>query len=356
MKENPKLPSSFIESNPWKKKSHPIWPATTFTLKRNIARFNFPPRLSKGEMGRLLSLLSDSHLKVFGNEQAVFYPAEELPVLEKEFLFEHFLCEESFQNTGSGQGLAVAVKGHFLGLFNFRDHISMQWIDCGDSWDETWSQLADYEKAIGSELAYAFSPKFGYLTSQLPDCGTALTVCAYVHIPALSHTGQLPALLHNLEEVRAVGMEGTTEHLLGDFVLLKNAFTLGVAEEGILRSVHLAATKLVGAETAARKKMVEEKNAVVKDLISRAYGLLLHSYQLSTREALGALSMIKFGIDLGWVNGISDQEINALFLQVRRAHLLHQIERPTEDPQTIQHDRAAFLHKRLKTVQLKEIE
>jgi protein arginine kinase len=95
---------------------------------------------------------------------------------------------------------------------------------------------------------------------------------------------------------------------------------------------------------------------VVKDLITRSYGLLVHSYQLNTRETLAALSMIKLGIDLGWVLGLTDQEVNAIFVQVQRAHLLYLLEQPIsiEDPQAIQRQRAAFVHKRLKDVQLKE--
>lgn len=359
MKENPKLPSSFIQNNPWQKKSHPIWPATSFNLKRNIARFNFPSRLAKEELNRLLPLLTNAHQQILGKENVQFFPAEELAALDKEFLFEHFLCEEGFQNADKGQGMIVALEGHFLALFNIRNHITLQWVDCCDAWEDTWGQLARLESEIGRELAYAFSPKFGYLTSQMENCGTALTVCAYLHVPALNHTGQIPALLHNLEEVRATGMEGTGEHLLGDFLLVKNAFTLGVSEEGILRSVHLAATKVVGAESAARSKMVKENDVVVKDLISRAYGLLIHSYQLNTRETLTALSMIKLGIDLGWIVGLTDEEANAIFLQVRRAHLLLHLQHSGEqsvgeDQQAVQRQRAAFIHKRLKDVQLKE--
>src|SRR5579883_1785136 len=220
-------------------------------------------------MSRLLPLLSGAEMRFFSQGKAAFFEAEQLSVLEKEFLFEHFLCEESFQNAGSGQGVAVDWDGHFLGLLNIGNHFEMHWIDCDDAWEETWSQLANLEKAIGKELSFAFSQKFGYLTSRLSDCGTALSVCAYLHIPALNHTGQLHTLLQNLEDVRAISMEGTMEHLLGDFLLVKNAFTLGVSEEAILRSVHLAATKLIGAERAARKTMMEKNDSAVKDLISR---------------------------------------------------------------------------------------
>ncbi len=356
MKDHSKLPPFLIQHNPWQKKSNPIWPATSFHLRRNLARFNFPPRLSKEEMNRLLPLLADAQLRALHGKEGQFYRADELSPLDKEFLFEHFFCEESFQNAGSGQGLVLALEGHFLALLNIRDHITFQWVDCCDTWEDTWNQLAKLERSMGSDLAYAFSSKFGYLTSHLAECGTALTVCAYLHVPVLNHTGQLTALLHDLEEVRMTGMEGTSEHLLADLLLVKNTYTLGVSEEGILRHVHLAATKIVGAERAERAKMTSDNDVAIKDRISRAYGLLIHSYQLDTRETLAALSMVKLGIDLGWVLGMTDEEVNAIFIQVRRAHLCNLLEQESspEDMHDVQRQRAAFVHKRLKSVQLKE--
>lgn len=352
---NSKLPSSLIKNNPWQTKSDAVWPATSFNLKRNIAQFNFPSRLGKEEMNRLLPLLANAHLKVLGKETCAFFPAEELSLLDKEFLFEHFLNEESFQNATKGQGLVVGLDGHFLALLNVRDHINLQWVDYQDAWENTWTLLAKIEKGIGNELPYAFSSKFGYLTSNLENCGTGLTICAYLLIPGLNYTKELRPLLHNIEEVKAVGMEGNLDHLLGDLLLLKNSYTLGVSEEGILRSVHLAATKIVGAERAVRAKMIQENNAEVKDLISRAYGLLLHSYQLDTRETLTSLSMIKLAVDLGWIEGLTDEEINAIFVQVRRAHLLQMHEENEQDRQAIQRKRAAFIHTRLKNVHLKDV-
>ncbi len=351
-KENPKPVASFIQNKSWEEKSHPIWAVTSFNLKRNIARFNFPSRLSKEEMNRLIPLLTDAFVRVLGKETMLFFPTEELTLQDKEFLYEHFLCEESFQNAGAGQGVVITATGSFLALFNIDDHINLQWLDCKAAWEDTWNLLAKLEKEIGDVLAYAFSPKFGYLTSRVENCGTALKVCAYLHLPALSHGGKLPPLLHSLDDVRATGMEGTKDHLLADFILLKNAVNLGVSEQEILRSVHLAATKLIGAERAERSRLANESNAEMKDLITRAYGLLAHSYQLSTRETLSALSMIKLGIDLGWVQGLTDPEVNTLFMEVRRAHLLHFL--GISGDEEIQHQRAAFMHKKLKDVQLKE--
>src|SRR5579885_1631583 len=73
MKENLKIPSSFIQRNPWQKNTNPLWPATTFTLKRNIDKFNFPSRLPKDEMSRLLPLLSGAEMRFFSQGKAAFF-------------------------------------------------------------------------------------------------------------------------------------------------------------------------------------------------------------------------------------------------------------------------------------------
>ncbi len=354
MKEPLELPSSLLEHNLWLEKSNPVWPATVFQCKRNIARSNFPGKLSSDELLRLYQLLEKEVTKFFGNENCKVLPADRLSPLDKEFLCEHFLCREGFQNAGIGQGFVVDLKGKFLALLNVQDHLSLHWIDTADSWDKTWDELARFEEAVSKELAFAFSPQFGYLTANPHECDTALVVMAYLHVPTLFHTKALDAILGSLEEVEITGLEGTRTDLLANYIIVKNAFTLGVSEQEVLRAVHLAATKIASAEKALREQISREGNTEIKDLVSRAYGLLIHSYQLNTREALSALSLVKLGIDLGWVEGIADQAANQLFLQSGRAHLLKVLGQNNEESQQIHHDRASFLHQKLKGLRLKE--
>jgi protein arginine kinase len=86
-------------------------------------------------------------------------------------------------------------------------------------------------------------------------------------------------------------------------------------------------------------------------MVSRAYGILVHSYQIDAIEALNALSLLKLGIDMGWVSGIDNKSVNVLFFNCRRAHLLckHQESIAKEE---IAHKRSEYIHKSLKNVQL----
>ncbi len=355
MKEKPDLPASLFEQTPWQDEVNPIWPASSFTLHRNIARYNFPPKLQAAQAGRVLEAVQGALLSSSGLEKPKLLKAEEISALDKELLFEHFLCAESFQNTTAGQGFVIDESGKFLALLNIDDHLQIQLLDSTGGWENTWNFLNKIEHAIAEKLDFAFSPKFGYLTSNPNICGTALIVQIFLHLPALVHTGQLQEALvkQKEEEVSAMSMQGKLEEIAGDIVVLKNRFTLGISEENILRALHMTAVKLMAAEKGARTRLKNENDAEIKDKISRAFGLLMHSYQLQTKEALDALSLLRLGIDLGLVTGISDSKINEIFFKCRHAHLSNIFQEKNLDPHALSHRRAEFVHKQLQGVELK---
>jgi protein arginine kinase len=239
---------------------------------------------------------------------------------------------------------------------NINNHLQMQVIDCQGSWEKAWNQLNEIETTLGATLDFAFSQKFGYLTAEPTLCGTGLTVQAYLHLPALIHGGQLQeTLLKQKEEgISIAGISGNLEEIIGDIIVVSNTFTLGINEESIIHSVHSMAMKLMAIEKSLRSHLQSENNAAIKDQVSRAFGLLLHSYQLQIKEALGALSLMKLGLQLDWIEGITDTKLNTLFFQCRKAHLLHSLgDLQQNDPQEIARKRAEYLHKNMQGVVLK---
>jgi len=157
---------------------------------------------------------------------------------------------------------------------------------------------------------------------------------------------------HKKESVNALGLSGGLDRFEGDFLLLKNSYTLGTSEESILADLHTTATGLILAEKNKREDYKKQSPSALKDDISRAYGLLKHSYQLEIKEALDALSLIKLGIDLGWVEGVSDGEINEIFFRCRRAHILQSDEKIALNKKELAHARAELLHEKLQRANL----
>jgi protein arginine kinase len=348
------LPPSLAEHTLWEEDKNPIWLGSSLTLQRNLTRYKFPSKLSELEMTKLSILLTEAFQKDL--KQPAYFPADKLSPLDKEFIFEHFLCLESFQNADKGQGFLLDETGRFLAQVNLKNHLQLQLLDTSADILTVWAQLVKIEIGIGKTLDYAFSPKFGYLASDPTLCGTALQALLFLHVPALHHTGQLHEVMgkQTEDDIITMGLEGALDDLIGDFLILKNRYTLGVTEEGTLHALQNTAMKFTLAEKALRSHLKEKGNSEIKDLISRAYGLLVHSYQLQTKEALNALSLIKLGLDLGWISGISSQALNTLFFKCRRAHLAHLLHEETLDTHDMTHKRAEFIHKALQGMTLKE--
>ncbi len=162
------LPVYLLEHTPWENASNPIWLSTTFTLHRNLARYNFPAKMSARQIQQTLTELKERLCKNPQLKNPVFLNAEQVLPLEKEFLFEHFFCHEGFQNTLAGQGFAVDESAHFLAGINIQNHLQLHLTDCTGSWEQAWNHLDQIEMAIGTSSDFAFSSKFGYLTSD-PD-------------------------------------------------------------------------------------------------------------------------------------------------------------------------------------------
>lgn len=339
------------EHTPWEKDQNPIWLATSLTLQRNFSRYKFPSKLSAPQATSLLQLLQPILTKV----ETSFLPASQTTPLDREFLFEHFLCQDSFQNATDGQAFALDASEQLLVLCNIKNHLQLHLLDAQSSPTEAWTKLSRLETEIGKNLDFAFSPKFGYLTADPTYCGTGLIATTFLHLPALIRTGQLSELLKQKDEdLLPMSFEGPLDEMVGDILLLRNQFTLGLTEENILQSLQNFAFKLIAAEKTLRSQIREKKDPTIKDQISRAYGLLVHSYQLQTKEALSALSLIKLGIDLGWIKNIPSAQINPLFFQCRRGHLAHLLGETTLDFQEIPRKRAEFIHKSLHGIQIEE--
>lgn len=350
------LPQSLLQHTPWKNDKNPIWLATSLILLRNLSKFKFPSKLTEKETPQTLNPIEKILKTSTALKNPVLLPAEQLSSLDKEFLFERFLCLESFQNAIKGQGFIIDDSGEFLGSLNLKNHLQLQLIDSNTNLEDSWARLSKIESEIAKSLDFAFSPKFGYLTSDPTQCGTGLIAISYLHLPALIHTKQLHDTLGKQkdEDLTAMGLEGSLDELVGDILVLRNHYTLGLSEENIIHALETTTMKLMASEKAIRSHLKTDNNTAIKDQISRAYGLLIHSYQLQTKEALNALSLVKLGIDLGSITGITSSKLNDIFFKCRRGHLAHVLNEKTTDTQDISRKRAEFIHQQLQGMEFKE--
>lgn len=347
---NPSLPQKAI----LKKNDNQIWLSSSLTLSRNLEKYHFPAKLEPEQSQQVISLCQESIEKSKQLNKPFFLKSEEASPLDKEYLFEHYLTPQIFMQAHSGEAFVIDESGSFLALINLTDHIELIKIDNKADLEKSLTELFTLESELGTSLKFAYDDKFGFLTGDPGQCGTGLVVRVYLQLPGLIHLNKLDEVIekYKTDGITFQGLQGNPDDLVGDLLVVCNLYTLGVSEEKILSMIRTFATHMIVEEKSARKQIKEEENAEIKDKISRAYGFLMHSYQAEAVEALNAISLIKLGLDIDWLEGTTTQKLNELFFNSRRAHLFahYGIEIPSHE---LLHKRSEFLHDTLGKIKLK---
>lgn len=353
MKEKTELHPILQLKSLWEGSAHNVWLASTLLLSRNLAKFKFPAKLDKARQHQVVSLLYEGLKESKELQEPHLFRSEEVGPVEKEFLLEHFLLSDGFYQAHGGEGFILDKSSKFLGIANVNDHLQLLLMDTDQELEKSWNRLTKIETLIGKSVDFAYNSRFGFLTSQPTQCGTALTVSLFLHLPAVIRKGELPELLEKEreEEIAVSGLQGNTSEMIGDLLIARNACTLGISEEYILTSLRMFATRAVVAEVTQRKKLREAGDEAIKTQVTRALGLLTHSYQLETIESLNALSLLKLGIELGWIEAPADLNLNQVFFNCRRAHLLTLLEKRAT-VQELPRKRAEYLQSIAKQLKL----
>ncbi|MCB1181559.1 MAG: protein arginine kinase [Chlamydiia bacterium] len=323
-KEKTKKSNIYLLRSPWQENSHSVWLASTITLYRNLAQYKFPSKLDQSHKERVISVIFDELKKSSELTNPILYRSNQVRPQEKEFLLEHFMVTSNFYGAHGGEGFIVEDSGSFLGVINLENHLQLQLIDTEQDIENSWDRLVKIEHCLGKSVDYAYNPRFGFLTSRPSLSGTGLVIRLFLHIPAIIHMGELSEILEKEaeEEISATGIQGSSSEMIGDLLLAQNICTTGVTEEYLLTSLRMWATKVVVAEVSIRKKLKNEGNEHLKNKVARSLGLLTHSYQLETIEAFNALSLVKLGVELGWIEAPPSLNLNQIFFNCRRAHLM----------------------------------
>lgn len=353
MKNNKAANQIVYQEKPWDNNDNSVWLASTISFFRNIKKFKFPEKLEADRQKQMVALISKEILTSAQLDSPQLLNNEDLTNLQKEYLVEHFLSQHSFHHAQSYESFILDKTGQFLTILNMRDHIHMQLIDSRGELENTWNRLVAIETNLGKQISYAFSTKYGFLTADYNQCGTGLNVAVYLQVPGLVHTNKIDDVLEKLvdDSLMVTGIQGNPTEIVGDVLMVQNNYTLGVTEENIIANLRTFTTKMLVEENSARKKILHDDNGEIKDKVSRAFGILVHSYQIEAIEALNALSLIKLGIELKWITGMTVQQANSLFFNCRRAHLLHHYNEDIKQEEIL-HKRAEFIHKNLKDVHL----
>jgi protein arginine kinase len=284
-------------------------------LARNLAGHRFLAACPVTEKAEILRILKDVLMSLDLGDEIFYIGVDKVPALEKRFLVERHLISQNHAFGKGPRGAVIARREFFTAMINEEDHLRLQVLKPGCQLPACLEHINRIDDLIEQKVAYAFSPKYGYLTACPTNLGTGIRVSVMLHLPALKMTGQIEKFLNATKAlglaVRGLFGEGT--EAAGDFYQLSNQITLGVREKDIVTQFEKTIIpEIVEYEHAARSQLLSHEASLLDDKISRAMALLKNAHLISSQEALFLLSHIRLGLNMHKHQGASTPAIDRL--------------------------------------------
>lgn len=323
-------PMSYLEQ---KKEQNIIAVSSRVRLARNLAEYAFPVSASVHDLAAVRNQIEDvvRAEKVIGSKGLIIY-MDELPEIDREFLFERRLVSSKLLETPLNRGLFVSANEQLAIMANEEDHLRIQCLLPGFQLKEAYKKASAADDKLSRSLDFAFDDKFGYLSSCPTNVGTGLRASVMLHLPGLTLTGELEATVRALGKMNFAvrGIFGEGSENLGALYQISNHITLGDSEEEIIEKISVVINKIIQHEQNARERMFVKKQAKLLDYVGRSYGLLKYAYLLHSQETINALSGIKLGVDMGIFANVDRDMVCKIYVHSGAAHLQKLYGRPFE--------------------------
>lgn len=324
-------------------------------LARNIAEIPFPAAASDAQLqhvDELVASVVEHHDKTrnpYAIGKLVYRQMVETPLLERQLLIEKHLISPQHAQDVRNKAVVLSSDELVSVMVNEEDHLRIQAISPGLQLDNAFHLANMVDDLFDASLEYAFSPEIGYLTACPTNVGTGLRASVMVHLPALVLTGQMQQINEAIGQfgLTVRGIYGEGSEAVGNIYQISNQATLGRTEQEIIDQLKSVVEQIIRQERQARTSLMESNRLALEDRVWRAYGILAHARVITTAEALGLLSMVRLGIDLGLIAHVEPRVLQELVVLIRPGHIQHIIGRDLEDTERDMY-RASLIRERLK--------
>src|ERR1700677_693976 len=321
-------------------------------LARNVNHHPFPGWAKKAEREKVLGVAQPAVADLPEMKDAIINDSmEHFTPLEKQVLVEQHLISREHAAKNAGSGLVISKNRTLSVMINEEDHLRIQSLRSGLQLKQLLKAVDKLDTELEEKLDFAFSPQIGYLTACPTNVGTGMRASAMMHLPALVLDDQITQIIKAVNKIGLAvrGLYGEGTEALGNLFQISNQMTLGESETQIVDKLTKVILQVMEHEENARQKMLEDKSRMIADQVGRAYGIMMHSYSISSKEVLNLLSMLRLGVDLGLMPEEYRATIDELFIRTQPAHLQKDFERKlsTEERDGLRSD---LLRERLKSV------
>jgi len=330
-------------------------------LARNLAAVTFSSKSAKRDRQRSLEYCRDRILTCGVADRIVWEELNEAAPFKRSLLVERHLISKQLSKGRAGpagasedpRGVAYSVPDERLSIMvNEEDHLRIQSIRSGLALSTAWREADEVDDKLEAGLDYAWSSRFGYLTTCPTNVGTGLRMSVMLHLPGLRLTGDIEKVKRAANDMNLAvrGFYGEGSDAVGDLYQLSNQTTLGKPEEAILKELEgEIMPRVIEYERTARRELAAKRRVQLEDQVWRALGMAANARLLTTEESMQSLSLIRLGVLTGVIPATrvpDPRALNLLMLLVQPAHLQRVSGRELDQEQR-RVSRASLLRQRL---------
>ena len=317
-------------------------------LARNISNIYFPSHQSENDVGIVRSLAKKFANESTYNGSIYILNLNDINRDDKRFLRERNIITYKMELLNN-RLIIVENNEKFSIMINEEDHFRIQIIKPGFQLMEAY-QLADrVDDELNRFVSYAYSEKFGYLTSSPINCGTGLRLSVTLHLPILSILKIMPDVIKVTKENGAMigGIIGEGIKSIGSIFQLSNHMTIYRTEVDVIEEIDQMTSIIVEMESEARDEYLSENEHQLMDIIWRSYGILKYSRNMGYAEAMNHLSNFRLGIILSIIKDVDLNRINDIMINIQWSHLEKIAAQKFEDSLECDYFRSFYLRMQL---------
>ncbi|KAB2329682.1 protein arginine kinase [Bacillus mesophilum] len=319
-------------------------------LARNLKQYRFPTLFEKDEAEAVIDQVKKRlvHPGEIEDKRLELLLMDELQPLQKRVLMEKHLISPHLAENSTHGACLLSESEEISIMINEEDHIRIQCLYPGFQLLEALQMANTIDNWLEEEIDYAFNEKVGFLTSCPTNVGTGIRASVMMHLPGLVLTQQINRIIPAINQLGLVvrGIYGEGSEALGNIFQVSNQMTLGKSEEDIAEDLKSVVSQLISQERSAREALAKTSNIQLEDRVFRSYGTLLNCRIIESKEAARCLSDVRLGIDMGYIENVSENILNELMILTQPGFLQQYAGGPLR-PQERDIRRATLIRERL---------
>lgn len=299
--------------------------STRIRLARNLADFPFPEFQKGDDAQRVQTLVFDAFSQLEDADDWQLLAVPGMDKLGRQLLSERSILPTDMIDTPVGAA-AIRTDGRMSATINRRDHLHLSYVMPGFAPSDCLDSVRTFDGTLQKKLSFAGNKEFGYLTSRLKDTGTGMKISCLLHLPSVHELGLQETLFRSLVDTgydvyACFAPAGTEVTSLGAWYRISTNHSFPMSETDQLAAITSAGHNIIEIERKSRQDLIITKPTIIRDRVYRALAAVKFSKFITLREGVELISAIKWGIDLGLLEGVSDSQLYSLLIRIQGGHL-----------------------------------